>query len=301
MRDKRFILGAYNTTTTSLGIVSYRRYKTQQSECVFFGKYFGWSSQDDTRRPTQLINGYFCANPNTPLPEQEVLEVIHGLSLSRETQKPVTNPVVAKTNPSTPVTKNDVADSTIANIKFNKTVDYSKPSQPTNKVTQSANSIDAATRSILSQTRSVQGTWQGVSDDVSGTFTSDSSLGKGRLRLSISSDSSVNTICSGQWLWAKGAYDTALLPQGTWSLACNDGKTAGGTYISHAPGEGAIEGVDARGGKLTFSYSALQEKLNSAPGGSIEERLAKLKSLLDDGLLTEEEAEEKRRELLKGL
>lgn len=150
------------------------------------------------------------------------------------------------------------------------------------------------------------GRWDGVSNDLTGTFTTDSNSGRGRLKVQFDRDDAVNANCSGQWLWGKGKYNTATLPEGTWSLACDDGLTAGGTYVSSVPSDGTIEGEDAKGRKISMSFSPVnnQQRVGAESSGkdsSIEERLGKLKALVDDGLLTEKEASEKRAEILDGL
>ncbi len=59
--------------------------------------------------------------------------------------------------------------------------------------------------------------------------------------------------CSGQWIWAKGEYRSRTPPQGTWSIACDNRTTAGGTYISHKPREG--EGIDNQNRKIKLTFN----------------------------------------------
>jgi hypothetical protein len=223
MKNESFHLGAYNKIRTSIGELEFRRYKVKQNECVFFGKYFGWSSGDDTRRPTQQINGYFCQKPNEALRDSDISELLHGFSLSTSSPKPQTNNIT---------------------------------STPRTETTSTSNSTN--TRPAMERT--LQGKWSGVSDDVTGTFVSDGKSGRGKLRVILNKSSSANTLCSGQWLWAKGKYNSVPLPQGTWSIACDDGSTAGGTYISHSPDQGSIEGQDAKGRKLVLTFGSKTSK-----------------------------------------
>ena len=265
MKSASFNLGSYNKMRTSIGELSYRRYKVRQNQCVFFGKYFGWSDGDDTRRPTKLLNGYFCQKPSETLEDSDIAELLNSLSLSRNTQKPITN-------------------------NISNTSSQNRPSG--SRVSSSKQGNDHA----------IKGSWEGVSDNIYGSFTTDSTSGRGRLKVQFDRDDSANAVCSGQWLWGKGKYDTSSLPQGTWSLACDDGLTAGGTYVSSTPSNGTIEGEDAQGRKLSmfFNPKSMATESNTRDS-SIEKRLLKLKSLVDEGLLTKEEASEKRKEILDGL
>ena len=102
--------------------------------------------------------------------------------------------------------------------------------------------------------RSLVGSWAGESDHITGSFLTDSLANKGRLHIVLDRDNRVNAVCSGQWLWAKGKYNSVPLPQGTWSMACDDGLTAGGTYVSSAPNIGTIEGVDAKGRQILMEF-----------------------------------------------
>ena len=261
-------LGSYNKIRTSLAELQYRRFKHLQRDCVFFGRSFGWTSLDDTQRPTKTLNGYFCEQPNVSLDETDIADLLQGLTLVRTAQ-----PIASRA--STP------------------------------SITKIDSDKSAGSKNNPSMHRSLVGSWAGVSDNLTGSFSSDSSVNKGRLKVILEKRNSVNTICSGQWLWAKGKYNSVPLPQGTWSIACDDGLTAGGTYVSSAPNIGTIEGVDAKGRTILMEFKPESQNgsaINSAAtDNTIEKRLLKLKSLVDEGLLTEKEAEEKRREILDGL
>jgi TPR repeat protein len=99
---------------------------------------------------------------------------------------------------------------------------------------------------------SLYGKWEGMSDNVSGDFTTDRNKGRGKLQLNLGKS---NPPCLGQWMFAKGKYGTDSPPQGTWSVACSDGLTATGTYTSHKQGQGLIEGEDSQKRKINMYFN----------------------------------------------
>ena len=62
------------------------------------------------------------------------------------------------------------------------------------------------------------------------------------------------TECNGTAQWSSGKYGTADLPKGVWSVACGDGSTATGSYLSDKPGHGTGEGRDGQGRKIKLTY-----------------------------------------------
>jgi len=102
------------------------------------------------------------------------------------------------------------------------------------------------------QSSIVTGTWEGISDNLTGKFKTDSTRNSGFLEVKTYNP---NMTCSGQWMWAKGEYGSRTPPQGTWSIACDNRTTAGGTYISHKPGEGEGEGIDNQNRKIKLRFN----------------------------------------------
>ncbi len=222
MKDALFSLGSYHKVSSSLGQLNYRRFTVGQRECAYFGKYFGWSTQDDTSRPTKMVNGYFCEGPSVRLTDSNIAELLQGFSLTRETPKPETALVP-------------------------------KPQEPiAQKQQESAEHKQMVSSSAM--TRELSGTWEGVSKNLTGTFSSGSSKGRGRLTVALNE---LDATCTGQWIYAKGQYNTNVIPQGTWSVACDNGLTAGGTYLSKSPTQGTIEGEDAKGRELAMNFKEI--------------------------------------------
>jgi len=104
----------------------------------------------------------------------------------------------------------------------------------------------------LIQSSTVTGTWEGISDDLTGKFKTNSTKNNGFLEVKTYNP---NMTCSGQWMWAKGEYGSKIPPQGTWSIACDNRTTASGTYISHKPGEGGAEGIDNQNRKIKLKFN----------------------------------------------
>jgi hypothetical protein len=104
----------------------------------------------------------------------------------------------------------------------------------------------------LIQSSIVTGTWDGISDNLTGEFKTDSTKNNGILEVKTHNP---NMTCSGQWMWAKGEYGSKIPPKGTWSIACDNRTTAGGTYISHKPGEGEAEGIDNQNRRIELRFN----------------------------------------------
>lgn len=95
--------------------------------------------------------------------------------------------------------------------------------------------------------------WEGVAPLASGLMRTGSLTDRGDITLSFG-DPRVE--CVGQWMWARGKYKTAKLPEGTWSMACNNGLSAAGTYKSHKERNGNGSGTDQHGRPITFTFSS---------------------------------------------
>ncbi len=91
--------------------------------------------------------------------------------------------------------------------------------------------------------------WEGWQALLSGTLSFDGRSDTGPLK--VSGD---GVECRGTWKWNRGEYGTDELPTGTWSLACDNGKAASGTYTSENFGSGNGEGIDASGNTVKVRY-----------------------------------------------
>ncbi|WP_417789980.1 hypothetical protein [Terasakiella pusilla] len=100
------------------------------------------------------------------------------------------------------------------------------------------------------QSFEVYGTWENVSENVTGTFQSNPEDPK-----NSTLDISFNGInCSGHAKYARGAYKAKIPPEGVWSVSCDKGMTATGTYRSFEPGTGIAKGTDNKGHKIDLMY-----------------------------------------------
>lgn len=93
--------------------------------------------------------------------------------------------------------------------------------------------------------------WPAFGGQLSGKFIRTAGGAKGKLWLSPAQ----GIDCSGDWKYLTGKFDSDNLPQGQWSLLCNNGKNAVGTYIftdrKHADGTGK----DEEDSPLSFSFT----------------------------------------------
>jgi hypothetical protein len=115
-------------------------------------------------------------------------------------------------------------------------------SEKTTKYSSPANTSPNQTRSspISSPNkvrRNLHGIWKGISENITGSFTTDNSRRTGKIDLSVEQP---RTRCIGEWSLAKGAYDKQTKTQGVWSLTCNDSISVSGTFLLEKRGQGAI-------------------------------------------------------------
>lgn len=111
---------------------------------------------------------------------------------------------------------------------------------------------NAAPTNAQRQSGTVNFTWEGVTTS-SGSMQLDNQGGKGPLSVQIQGSSEP---CRGFWVMARGAYNTAQLPEGTWTLSCSGNLSAGGTYTSSRLGQATGSGTDSTGRKITFNFGA---------------------------------------------
>lgn len=85
--------------------------------------------------------------------------------------------------------------------------------------------------------------WEGVSELALGRLTSSGNGDTGTLRLILTGKVGE---CKGSW-----SYGSA---QGAWSLACESGLTASGTYRRETENQGRGQGLDSQGRAVEFVY-----------------------------------------------
>jgi hypothetical protein len=116
----------------------------------------------------------------------------------------------------------------------------------------SATTNPAPISSVNKVQRTLHGSWEGVSENITGSFTTDNSRRTGKIDLEVDQPS---TRCKGKWSLTKGAYNQQTKPQGVWSLACNDNISASGTFLSEKRGQGTITGEDNKKQKINMTYN----------------------------------------------
>ncbi len=94
--------------------------------------------------------------------------------------------------------------------------------------------------------------WEGVVPLAIGLMRTSSLTDRGEIILSFGEP---KVECVGQWMWARGKYRTTNPPEGTWSVACNNGLSAAGIYTSHRQCNGNGSGSDPQGRRITFTFS----------------------------------------------
>ena len=60
--------------------------------------------------------------------------------------------------------------------------------------------------------------------------------------------------CKGDWSWTRGQYRTSEVPAGVWSISCNNGLMASGTYTSANPASGIGVGKDLHDQRVIFTF-----------------------------------------------
>ncbi|MBT7537892.1 MAG: SHOCT domain-containing protein, partial [Gammaproteobacteria bacterium] len=102
-------------------------------------------------------------------------------------------------------------------------------------------------------------------------------------------------------LTCAGSYSFGDKTTGVWNIACSNGEASTGTFITNPSGSTGT-GVDTKGRKVKYTVRPKEPNLStSSSPKSIEQRLQQLKQLIDRGLISEDEAKAKRKEILGGL
>jgi hypothetical protein len=97
----------------------------------------------------------------------------------------------------------------------------------------------------------ISGRWEGVSNDFVGLLSSNSDKGSGNIEVSAKNG---QIECKGGWRHQAGKYGTSVKPRGVWNIACNDGRSANGSYESSSPGNGSVIGQDVHGNTVKMIF-----------------------------------------------
>lgn len=93
--------------------------------------------------------------------------------------------------------------------------------------------------------------WPVFGNNLSGKFLRTGKSGGGKIWLSPRK----NVDCAGKWKHISGSLGTPNLPQGEWSILCNNGMTAKGTYLFDKTQTVNGEGKDAEDNPVSFSFT----------------------------------------------
>ena len=92
--------------------------------------------------------------------------------------------------------------------------------------------------------------WPVFGDKLAGKFFRTGKSGNGKIWLAPSE----SVECAGTWKHLSGEFKTANLPQGEWSILCNNGLTANGSYKVSDSNMINGEGKDADNNLISFSF-----------------------------------------------
>ncbi len=152
--------------------------------------------------------------------------------------------------------------------------------------------VSAHTSPGATETRSIAVVWEGYPGVLTGAVTvayQDGYL-SGRMTVVLVED---EEICNGRF-WMTGNR------AGRWRIDCTNEVSAEGHYVGMGAGKGARgEGDDNRGRKVQYILGATEGAADMPT--FVEGRLRRVKRFLEQGLISDDEAEAKRREILRGL
>lgn len=229
IKEQEITRGQEGTVNTPMGAIPYEKFTIPNRECFHFRYIYHLSMRDQNGRFSRSLGGYFCEKEHANLDDKLISDFIHQVGVSDDyTPRPTT----ASAEPQGVAGHVDNYDGSTKTA-------VNSDGSPIEK----ANSLASY---------SLYGTWEGVSENVKGTFSSDQTTVKGKLQIRLNQK---DQPCIGQWMWGKGEYNTPNPPQGTWSIACGNGKAASGTYKSFKIGEGIIEGLDNSGKKINMYFN----------------------------------------------
>ncbi len=92
--------------------------------------------------------------------------------------------------------------------------------------------------------------WPVFGNDVSAKFLMTSRRNGGKIWVSPGKDIE----CSGKWNFASGGQDTSGKQQGKWSILCNNGMIASGSFATNASKTVTGSGDDGDGNPITFTF-----------------------------------------------
>ena len=224
-KDVKIMRGTEEKINTPLGAIPFQRFSAKGYQCIFFRYVFQPNLSDDQGRFSRSLMGIFCEVKGLNLKDTVISEYLHQVGITSHYDS---RPTAASVEPQVVAGAVDNYETAVNN--------------------------DTSSQKEVTSLKSYKlyGVWDGVSENIKGTFSTDRTKGKGKLQvLLIQGDKP----CVGQWIYVKGEYNTPNPPQGTWSFACSNGKAASGTYKSFKIGEGIIEGLDNIGKKINMYFN----------------------------------------------
>ena len=216
---------ASGSTGNRLDRVEYKIATSGSLSCVIFLTYFGDATTHDRQSfGTAFVSGYHCMPDVKPLSKADAERIVKLLG------------VKGHGVPDKP------RDWDAQEAKAAKPPRPSTGAAATDRPQQDS---EASLRSVPLAAR-----WEGRYELAAGQLFYDPQGPTGRIQLRLPDGAD----CNGTWRWSSGKYGTSELPKGVWSVACSDGSTASGNYVSDKPGSGTGEGQDGQGRKIKLTY-----------------------------------------------
>ncbi len=212
------------STGSKLDRVDYKIAMSGPLSCVMFLSHFGeLSAHDRQSAGTAFVAGYHCMPDDKPLPKGEAERIVkllgvkgYGVPDKLPGWEQTRHAAAAKLRGSTPTTSAKLSTTSDNGLK----------------------SVPLAAR------------WEGRYELAAGRLSYEPGGPRSKIYLRLPD----GTECTGTAQWSSGRYGTAELPKGVWSVACADGSTASGSYLSDKPGHGTGEGEDGQGRKIKLTY-----------------------------------------------
>lgn len=214
---------ASGSTGNKLDRVEYKIATSGSLSCVMFLTYFGDATTHDRQSfGTAFVSGYHCVPDAKPLSKADAERIVKLLG------------VKGHGLPDKP--------------RGWGTRQADTRQQPPSSATATPAPSKSGTASMTSVP--LAASWEGRYELAAGRLFFEPEGPTSRIYLRLPD----GTECNGTAQWSSGKYGTADLPKGVWSVACGDGSTATGSYLSDKPGHGTGEGRDGQGRKIKLTY-----------------------------------------------
>lgn len=208
-----------------LGKVKYGFFKLEGKSCVIIFQNFGDANTARLDHGIAYLTGVYCDLNGDEIGESKAISLVKAIGFVE-----ISGPMGSS---------NDEAIWQYSNSSSNaKSVASATPS------TNSANEQKEISIAFL---------WGNSGSPMLGKMTVSLNRGRGRLVLGFE-DNGKKITCNGNWQYISGSYGSEKQPNGTWALACKNGQTATGTYISHENLHGKCIGLDDQGRSVTCTY-----------------------------------------------